>query len=155
VIRGCIIRKARRAVRSRNFDSRTLYRRSFKRAAQVPPPLAEVLEKRVFWDDRIVSDSLPGSSGESRREAGTAEERRKGGARGRNTGRSRKRRKWRKKGALGKGGKRTWKRRKRRAPSYRLMVCSRIGLVDRRLNWVSVQSPANTSSTDSPVRARG
>lgn len=27
------------------------------------------------------------------------------------------------------------------------MVCSRIGLVDHRLNWVSVQSPANTSST--------
>lgn len=33
------------------------------------------------------------------------------------------------------------------SPSYRLMVCSRIGLVDHRLNWVSVQSPANTSST--------
>ena len=38
--------------------------------------------------------------------------------------------------------------------SYRLMVCSRIGLVDRRLNWVSVQSPANTSSTASPRLAR-
>lgn len=38
--------------------------------------------------------------------------------------------------------------------SYRLMVCSRIGLVDRRLNWVSVQSPTNTSSTASPRLAR-
>ena len=38
--------------------------------------------------------------------------------------------------------------------SYRLMVCSRIGLVDHRLNWVSVQSPANTSSTASPRLAR-
>lgn len=52
------------------------------------------------------------------------------------------------------GGKRGGVR-EGRAPSYRLMVCSRIGLVDRRLNWVSVQSPANTSSTDSPVCARG
>lgn len=37
--------------------------------------------------------------------------------------------------------------RAREGSSYRLMVCSRIGLVDHRLNWVSVQSPANTSST--------
>lgn len=40
------------------------------------------------------------------------------------------------------------------SPSYRLMVCSRIGLVDRRLNWVSVQSPANTSSTAGPRLAK-
>jgi len=100
---------------------------------------AGVLEKRVFWDNRIVSDSLAGLSGladkEEEKELQQAEEKADGGS------------------ALERG----WKERMRvgRAPSYRLMVCSRIGLVDRRLNWVSVQSPANTSSTDSPMRARG
>lgn len=154
MIPECIIKKS--YCRVQNFDSRTLYRQSFKRSA-TPRARAQVSStsqssrKTCFLGRSNSFGQFTGIVGcGSGRAAEEKKEEEMQESSGSNGGR-----KWREggRGALERG----WKERVRvgRAPSYRLMVCSRIGLVDRRLNWVSVQSPANTSSTDSPVRARG
>lgn len=72
-----------------NFNSRTLYRQSFIReklslflSFSSKVSLARVLEKRVFWNDRIVSDSLSGLSDRSGEGAEEEEKKEKEGREG-------------------------------------------------------------------------